>query len=337
MRRRDRHGRLRELAEQAGPYVPAAVRTIRRLGEVERYMLEARYSAEYLPGYFDDPEYRWPLVKMLHQLGDVHVDRGENVAAATVFNLVYQLLTEVPDRTRREEELLARAVYDLAVQMHDFDPDAAVTAAREALTRTRSLHGADPDRRQNEQLSLALGYLGLIHAELGRTAAAVEMTSEAVLVLRHLAEQPDREAAVRLAAELGHLGHQLGMQRRHEEAFQALDESLASFRRLQPEPEKFRAQFARTLLVTGRLLLDRGRVAECLPVAEEGVEVCRGLMNTPVDATLNALTQGMRLFDRQGRLAAALELYSDVLTAMGSTEDAANAAGEARSLRPDTT
>jgi tetratricopeptide (TPR) repeat protein len=332
MRRRDRHARLRELAEQMGPYVPAAVRTVRGLTEFERDMLKASFSAENLTRWFDDPEYRWPPVKSLHQLGTLHAERGENVPAVEVFDLVYRLLEEVPNRTRREEELLATTAYDLAVEMHSIGPDAALKAAREALARIRSLHGADPGTYER-LLSRALGHLGIIYAELGRSADAVHMMSEAVSVLRHLAEQPDPEAAVRLAAELGHLGEQLGVQRHYGEAFQALDESLASFRRIRPEPARFREQFARTLLVTGRLLLDQGRVTESRRVAQEGVEVRRGLMDLPVDANLNPIEREIEHFDRRQHLADALELHSAVLAAIGHAEEAANAADEARSLR----
>jgi hypothetical protein len=120
------------------------------------------------------------------------------------------------------------------------------------------------------------------------------------------------------AAEHG--GGQFRVQHRYDEAFQALDESLARFRQLPTRREDMLFQFVRTLLATGRVMLDLGRAAECVAIADEAVAVCRRLIGLPLAANLSPISQALERDERQHRLDTAVELRNAALAALDGAE-----------------
>ncbi|MFI5908209.1 tetratricopeptide repeat protein [Dactylosporangium sp. NPDC051541] len=181
----------------------------------------------------------------------------------------------------------------------------------------RQLYPADPAPDDTDQLAGALDDHGIRLLGLGRRAAALAATAEAVDLRRHLAAADPAAFEPGLAGSLRNLGGMLSELDREDEALIATAEAVELHRRLAAaDPAAFERELAGSLSNLGNRLSKLGWPDEAVAAAVESIGIQRRL----AAADLAPL---------ETDLAGSLSNLGAMLSKLGRWEEALTAAAEA--------
>jgi tetratricopeptide (TPR) repeat protein len=178
--------------------------------------------------------------------------------------------------------LLRRVIADLPADLvlptAISPPSAPLDEAALAATRSilELLPGADRELRAR-----GLSWLGVVLAQKGRHADAVQVTQEVVDAYRELASARPTRYHGDLARSLSNLGVTLSELGRSADALPAEQEAAQIRRDLAAtDPARYRGDLARSLSNLGVTLSELGRSADALPAEQEAVQIRRDLAAT---------------------------------------------------------
>ncbi len=261
------------------------LRPLGRLALMDHVAKRALEHLSQLPERDADENTRLQRVRALRTLGEVFVERGDQMAAQQAFD---QAMAMLPDFAQAEhlssEVLLERGTVAYWLGMLDFrrnDLDAAETQFERYRTDATELTQRAPDNANWQlELSYALNNLGSVAKQQQQGERALELFGQSTeLKDRVLALQPDNTMlAVEQADSLSWIGSVLEQEGRLGEAmgyYQRQLELLRGIGERQPAADGWRHRLALAELLAGRLYLALGRLddAEALyAIAEASLE-----------------------------------------------------------------
>jgi serine/threonine protein kinase/tetratricopeptide (TPR) repeat protein len=263
------------------------------------------------------------LADLLVARGDLDESRGLlDQAEADI-----RPLAKAPDAPPRDRLEWARVLRQRAERAKlAGDTDAAEADFRRSITVLDALVEADPAGREaRHELAKAADALGvMLLLALDRQAEAADLLARARALDEALvAESP---TVPHLRDGLGKTANTLALilrsQGKPDGALEAIDESIASYRRLAgdfPGRTEYRRALARALLNRGNLEQDAGRFDEAAALYGESAGLLRALVEQAPEVAKHhrdlgfALNNRAAMLERRGRLDEAIDAYRDAV------------------------
>ena len=202
------------------------------------------------------------ILKILLELGAVHILLGENDRAIEHCDKAIATARDIEDR-RSEAEALINLGWAIS-GLGDFSKaidyyDQALNIARKTGDRIRE--------------GYALDRLVAAHSAIGQRKEALEVALEAAQIRKTLTEEDPRAFRPDLATSLNNLGAMLSNLGRREEALAAATEASDIYRRLAKQnPQAFLPDLAMSFGAYGSVLFSLDRHAEALRAFAEGLQ-----------------------------------------------------------------